>query len=85
MRKWSQRIKMAKLNQKTLWETHKNDHEKSKSVHLLDFNETSKEARRAMEQKEESGIPRRHKPVVQQQGHRVPVLQAEHEDKGGKN
>jgi len=32
--------------------------------------------------KKKREIPRRHKPVVQQQGHRVSVLQAEHEEQG---
>jgi hypothetical protein len=32
--------------------------------------------------KEKVGIPRRRKPIVQQQSHRVPMLQAEHREQG---
>jgi len=33
-------------------------------------------------EKRKREIPRRHKPVVQRQGHRVLVLQAEHKEQG---
>ena len=37
---------------------------------------------REKSEKEKREIPRRRKPVVQQQGHRVPELQAELEEQG---
>jgi hypothetical protein len=56
-----------------------------RNIHINPFaaiRETSNDIHINCQQKERREIPRRRKPVVQQQGHRVPMLQAEHRELG---